>query len=116
MIAIGISLRPRSVAALRPDLADRVDAIHSLDELHWLDVRLDRLHSWHINGLLCIGDAAHAMSPAGGVGINLAIQDAVAASELLAPALLRGRVTTADLEAVERRRRPPTRRPTCRWQ
>ncbi|MCX6498389.1 MAG: FAD-dependent oxidoreductase [Arthrobacter sp.] len=106
--AEGVEGFRRRIAALRPDLADRVDAIHSLDELHWLDVRLDRLRSWHINGLLCIGDAAHAMSPAGGVGINLAIQDAVAASELLAPALLRGRVTTADLEAVERRRRPPT--------
>ena len=96
------------VAALRPDLADRVDAIASLDDLHWLDVRLNRLHAWHINGMLCIGDAAHAMSPAGGVGINLAIQDAVAAAELLAPPLLRGNVTTADLEKVERRRRLPT--------
>ncbi len=98
----------RRIAALRPDLADRVDAIRTLDDLHWLDVRLDRLQSWHINGLLCIGDAAHAMSPAGGVGINLAVQDAVAAAELLAPALLRGRVSTADLRRVERRRRPPT--------
>ena len=52
-------------------------------------MRLDRLRHWHINGLLCIGDAAHAMSPAGGVGINLAIQDAVAAAEYLAPSLLR---------------------------
>jgi 2-polyprenyl-6-methoxyphenol hydroxylase-like FAD-dependent oxidoreductase len=106
--AEGVEGFRRRIAGLRPDLADRVDAIRSLDHLHWLDVRLDRLRSWHINGLLCIGDAAHAMSPAGGVGINLAIQDAVAAAELLAPALLRGRVTTADLAAVERRRRPPT--------
>ncbi|MET1021140.1 MAG: FAD-dependent oxidoreductase [Arthrobacter sp.] len=98
----------RRVAALRPDLADRVDAIRSLDDLHWLDVRLNRLHPWHINGLLCIGDAAHAMSPAGGVGINLAIQDAVAAAECLAPALLRGDVTAEDLKKVERRRRLPT--------
>lgn len=96
------------IAALRPDLADRVDAITSLEDLHWLDVRMDRLHSWHINGLLCIGDAAHAMSPAGGVGINLAIQDAVAAAECLAPALLRGQVSAEDLECVERRRRMPT--------
>ena len=106
--AEGVEGFRRRIAALRPDLADRVDAIRSLDDLHWLDVRLDRLQSWHINGLLCIGDAAHAMSPAGGVGINLAIQDAVAAAELLAPALLRGRVTTSDLRRVERRRRPPT--------
>src|SRR6478735_5812029 len=106
--AEGVEGFRRRIAALRPDLADRVDAIRSLDDLHWLDVRLDRLQSWHINGLLCIGDAAHAMSPAGGVGINLAIQDAAAAAELLAPALLRGRVSTADLRRVERRRRPPT--------
>lgn len=106
--AEGVEGFRRRIAGLRPDLADRVDAIRSLDDLHWLDVRLDRLHSWHINGLLCIGDAAHAMSPAGGVGINLAIQDAVAAAELLAPALLRGRVSPEDLRRVERRRRPPT--------
>jgi 2-polyprenyl-6-methoxyphenol hydroxylase-like FAD-dependent oxidoreductase len=106
--AEGVEGFRRRIAGLRPDLADRVDAIRSLDDLHWLDVRLNRLHSWHINGLLCIGDAAHAMSPAGGVGINLAIQDAVAAAELLAPALLRGRVTAADLRRVEQRRRPPT--------
>ncbi|MGO4493372.1 FAD-dependent oxidoreductase [Arthrobacter sp. 2YAF22_2] len=106
--AEGVEGFRRRIAALRPDLADRVDAIGSLDDLHWLDVRLDRLQSWHINGLLCIGDAAHAMSPAGGVGINLAIQDAAAAAQYLAPALLRGRVTRADLQAVERRRRLPT--------
>jgi 2-polyprenyl-6-methoxyphenol hydroxylase-like FAD-dependent oxidoreductase len=106
--AEGVEGFRRRVAGLRPDLADRVDAIESLDDLHWLDVRLNRLRSWHINGLLFIGDAAHAMSPAGGVGINLAIQDAAAAAEYLAPALLRGRVTTADLEKVERRRRLPT--------
>ena len=106
--AEGVESFRRRVAALRPDLADRVDAIASLDDLHWLDVRLDRLRKWHINGLLCIGDAAHAMSPAGGVGINLAIQDAVAAADCLAPVLLRGRVSRADLAKVERRRRMPT--------
>ena len=73
-----------------------------------LDVRLDRLRRWYVDGLLCIGDAAHAMSPVGGVGINLAIQDAVAAAAKLAPALLRGNVTVKDLAAVERRRRFPT--------
>jgi 2-polyprenyl-6-methoxyphenol hydroxylase-like FAD-dependent oxidoreductase len=104
----GVERFRQRVAALRPDLADRVDVIQSLDQLHWLDVRLDRLRRWYVDGLLCIGDAAHAMSPAGGVGINLAIQDAVAAAARLAPALLRGHVTVKDLAAVERRRRMPT--------
>ena len=104
----GVDRFRERVAALRPDLADRVDAIRSLDDLHWLDVRLDRLRRWYVDGLLCIGDAAHAMSPAGGVGINLAIQDAVAAADRLAPALLGGRVTVEDLAAVQWRRRMPT--------
>lgn len=106
--AEGIEGFRRRIAALRPDLADRVDAIASLEDLRWLDVRLDRLRQWHINGLLCIGDAAHAMSPAGGVGINLAVQDAVAAAEILAPALLRGQVPRAELAKVQRRRQRPT--------
>ena len=104
----GVERFRQRVAALRPDLADRVDSIRSLDDLHMLDVRLDRLRRWYVDGLLCIGDAAHAMSPAGGVGINLAIQDAVAAAARLAPALLRGQVTMQDLAAVQRRRRMPT--------
>ncbi|MEJ1179506.1 MULTISPECIES: FAD-dependent oxidoreductase [unclassified Pseudarthrobacter] len=104
----GVDRFRERVAALRPDLADRVDAIRSLDDLHWLDVRLDRLRRWYVDGLLCIGDAAHAMSPVGGVGINLAIQDAVAAADRLAPALLGGRVTAEDLAAVQWRRRMPT--------
>ncbi len=69
-----------------------------------LDVRVDRLRRWWAPGLLCIGDAAHAMSPAGGVGVNLAVQDGVAAARLLAVPLLHGRLTDADLEAVQRRR------------
>lgn len=97
----------RRIAGLRPDLADRTDALHSLDDLHRLDVRVDRLRRWYTEGLLCIGDAAHAMSPVGGVGINLAIQDAVAAAGVLAPALLRGSVGARDLAKVVRRRRPP---------
>lgn len=104
----GIERFRQRVAALRPDLADRVDWIRSLDDLRMLDVRLDRLRRWYVDGLLCIGDAAHAMSPAGGVGINLAIQDAVAAAARLGPALLRGDVKVEDLAAVERRRRMPT--------
>lgn len=106
--AEGVERFRQRVAALRPDLADRVDAIRSLDDLHWLDVRMDRLRRWYVDGMLCLGDAAHAMSPVGGVGINLAIQDAVAAAARLAPALLRGQVSTKDLAAVERRRRMPT--------
>lgn len=104
----GVERFRERVGALRPDLADRLDAIRSLDDLHWLDVRLNRLRRWYVDGLLCIGDAAHAMSPAGGVGINLAIQDAVAAAARLAPALLRGQVGRKELESVQRRRRMPT--------
>jgi 2-polyprenyl-6-methoxyphenol hydroxylase-like FAD-dependent oxidoreductase len=104
----GVERFRERVGALRPDLADRLDAIRSLDDLHWLDVRLNRLRRWYVDGMLCIGDAAHAMSPAGGVGINLAIQDAVAAAARLAPALLRGQVGRKELESVQRRRRMPT--------
>ena len=78
-----------------PELADRVDALRSMDDVKHLDVRLNRLRRWHADGLLCIGDAAHAMSPVGGVGINLAVQDAVAAATLLAGPLRRGAVTRA---------------------
>jgi 2-polyprenyl-6-methoxyphenol hydroxylase-like FAD-dependent oxidoreductase len=106
--AEGVERFRSRVAALRPDLADRIDSIRSLDDLHWLDVRLDRLRRWYVDGLLCIGDAAHAMSPVGGVGINLAIQDAVAAADRLAPALLQGHVGVEDLAAVQQRRRMPT--------
>jgi orotate phosphoribosyltransferase len=106
--AEGVERFRERVAGLRPDLADRVDAIRSVEDLHWLDVRLDRLKRWYVDGLLCIGDAAHAMSPAGGVGINLAIQDAVAAAVRLAPALLQGHVSVKDLAAVQRRRWMPT--------
>jgi 2-polyprenyl-6-methoxyphenol hydroxylase-like FAD-dependent oxidoreductase len=84
-----------------------------MDEVKHLDVRLDRLRRWHVDGLLCLGDAAHAMSPMGGVGINLAVQDAVAAATLLAAPLQRrqrggGHVTGAELDGVRRRRLLPT--------
>ncbi len=79
------------------------------DQVKLLTVAVDRLRRWYRDGLLCIGDAAHAMSPVGGVGINLAIQDAVAAANLLAEPLLRDRLTTRDLERVQRRRTFPTR-------
>jgi 2-polyprenyl-6-methoxyphenol hydroxylase-like FAD-dependent oxidoreductase len=97
-----------SIAEMAPWLADRVDAVSSWDDVKLLDVRLDRLRRWYLDGLLCIGDAAHAMSPIGGVGINLAVQDAVAAARLLAEPLLAGTVTTDDLAKVQRRRLLPT--------
>src|SRR5690606_21089169 len=91
-------------------LADRVDNIASWDDVKLLEVRVDRLQQWHRPGLLLIGDAAHAMSPIGGVGINLAIQDAVAAGNILAPALLAPVLPDESvLAAVQRRRLLPTK-------
>jgi 2-polyprenyl-6-methoxyphenol hydroxylase-like FAD-dependent oxidoreductase len=100
--ARGIEAFRRDVAGLMPEAA--VDALKSFDDVKHLDVRVNRLHRWHTDGLLCIGDAAHAMSPVGGVGINLAVQDAVAAAILLAEPLRRHRVTIRDLAGVRRRR------------
>ncbi|WP_197507753.1 FAD-dependent oxidoreductase [Mycobacterium sp. ACS4331] len=93
------------VAALVPEAS--VAPLTSWEDVKVLDVRLNRLRRWHRPGLLCIGDAAHAMSPVGGVGVNLAIADAVATARLLAGPLLAHRVTSRDLEAVQRRRRMP---------
>ncbi|MEO3930887.1 FAD-dependent oxidoreductase [Micromonosporaceae bacterium B7E4] len=106
--AQGVEQFRRDIAELAPGFADRVDAIASMDDVKHLDVRLNRLDRWHVPGLLCLGDAAHAMSPVGGVGINLAVQDAVAAATLLAEPLRRGTVTEADLAAVRSRRLLPT--------
>ena len=103
-----VSAMVAGIAEIVPWLADRVDAVKSWDEVKLLDVRVDRLHRWYQEGLLCIGDAAHAMSPVGGVGINLAVQDAVATARLLAAPLKAGTVTTRDLAKVQRRRLPPT--------
>lgn len=96
------------VADLVPLLADRVDSLETMDDVKHLDVRLNRLYRWHVDGLLCIGDAAHAMSPIGGVGINLAVQDAVAAATLLAGPLRQGTLSTTDLARVRVRRLLPT--------
>ncbi|MFF9481838.1 FAD-dependent oxidoreductase [Streptomyces sp. NPDC014733] len=104
----GIERFRSRIARLMPQYADRVDRLASMDDVHLLDVRLNRLPRWYTDGLLFIGDAAHAMSPAGGVGINLAVQDAVAAAALLAGPLRTGRLTTADLAKVQRRRLRPT--------
>jgi len=98
-----------SVAQLAPFAADRVGELSDWNMIKLLTVQVDRLPQWYRPGLLCIGDAAHAMSPVGGVGINLAIQDAVATANLLAAPLREGRLTTDDLRQVQRRREWPTR-------
>ena len=104
----GIEAFRANVTEVCPEFADRVHELETMDDVKFLDVRLNLLGKWHIDGLLCIGDAAHAMSPVGGVGINLAVQDAVAAATLLAEPLRRGRPTEADLAKVRSRRLLPT--------
>jgi 2-polyprenyl-6-methoxyphenol hydroxylase-like FAD-dependent oxidoreductase len=106
--ARGIERFRQDIVAAIPWLADRVKALESMDDVKHLDVRLNRLNRWHVEGLLCIGDAAHAMSPIGGVGINLAVQDAVAAATLLVEPLRRGAPTPAKLAQVRGRRLLPT--------
>ena len=102
-----------SVAAAMPtsvrDPAARVASLRGWDDVSLLTVTVDRLHAWSIDGLLCIGDAAHAMSPVGGVGINLAIQDAVATANLLQDILVARRPTPDELDRVRARREWPTR-------
>ncbi len=105
----GLEAFRASVAALVPFAADRVGEIRDWDDVKLLTVKVDRLRQWYRPGLLCIGDAAHAMSPVGGVGINLAIQDAVAAANRLWMPLREGRLTTEHLRLVQRRREWPTR-------
>ncbi len=105
----GIEAFRRDVGSLLPFEAERAEALTSFDDISLLSVSVDRLKRWWRPGFLCIGDAAHAMSPVGGVGINLAIQDAVAAANILAAPLTAGTVSDADLAAIEKRRRLPTR-------
>ncbi len=97
------------ILQVAPHLGDRVNELRDWEQISVLTVQINRLRRWYRAGLLCIGDAAHAMSPAGGVGINLAIQDAVAAANLLARPLQRRNVTEPDLAAVQARRELPTR-------
>jgi 2-polyprenyl-6-methoxyphenol hydroxylase-like FAD-dependent oxidoreductase len=107
--AKGLPAFRERIAGLAPHLRDRVAELKDWDQIKLLTVKMDRLSQWHRPGLLCIGDAAHAMSPVGGVGINLAIQDAVAAANALAEPLRRGTVTADDLQAIQERREFPTR-------
>ncbi|HEY0350807.1 MAG TPA: FAD-dependent oxidoreductase [Gemmatimonadales bacterium] len=98
-----------AIATLAPFLRDRIGELIDWSEVKLLTVKVDRLRQWSRPGLLCLGDAAHAMSPIGGVGINLAIQDAVAAANILALPLRHGVATPQHLRAVQRRRELPTR-------
>jgi 2-polyprenyl-6-methoxyphenol hydroxylase-like FAD-dependent oxidoreductase len=107
--AAGLNKFRETVGDLSPFTRDRLDEIDDWDKVKLLTVAVDRLRRWYRPGLLCIGDAAHAMSPVGGVGINLAVQDAVAAANILAEPLRRGTVTIATLNALQKRREFPTR-------
>lgn len=105
----GIEAFRDTIGQIAPYLRNRVHELRDWEGIKLLTVKLNRLERWHRPGLLCIGDAAHAMSPAGGVGINLAIQDAVATANLLADGLSERRVTDELLQSVQRRREFPTR-------
>ena len=105
----GLEQFREDVAHLAPFLGERVNELRDWKDVSLLTVKVDRLRQWWRSGLLCIGDAAHAMSPIGGVGINLAVQDAVAAANLLSSKLKAGNVNDLDLSAVQGRREFPTR-------
>ena len=107
--AEGLEAFRKRVLDMSPFLADRIGELKSFDDIKLLSVTVDRLQKWWRPGLICIGDAAHAMSPIGGVGINMAVQDAVAAANRLAGPLRAGKVTEADLQAIEDRRTLPVR-------
>jgi 2-polyprenyl-6-methoxyphenol hydroxylase-like FAD-dependent oxidoreductase len=109
MKSAGMEAFRQTIRKIAPYLGERVHELREWDQIKLLTVQINRLRKWHRPGLLCIGDAAHAMSPAGGVGINLAIQDAVATANLLAGPLREGRVNNARLAKVQRRRELPTR-------
>jgi 2-polyprenyl-6-methoxyphenol hydroxylase-like FAD-dependent oxidoreductase len=105
----GLAAFHSKLIGLAPFLGKRVEELRSWDDIKLLTVAVDRLKQWFKPGLLCIGDSAHAMSPVGGVGINLAIQDAVAASNILGPSLKNGPVGVEQLALVQNRREWPTR-------
>ena len=97
------------IASAAPFLTNSLDSLTDWDQVKPLSVRANRMRKWWLPGLLCIGDAAHAMSPVGGIGVNYAIADAVAAANALAGPLQRGQLTDDDLRAVQKRRQPPTK-------
>jgi 2-polyprenyl-6-methoxyphenol hydroxylase-like FAD-dependent oxidoreductase len=107
--AAGLDAFRKRVLFMSPFLTDRVDELKSFDDIKLLSVAVDRLRQWWRPGLLCIGDAAHAMSPIGGVGVNIAIQDAVAAANRLAAPLKAGTASDDDLRAIQERRTFPVR-------
>ena len=107
--AKGLDAFKQSIESIAPALKGRTQGLQSWDDVKLLTVAVDRLKTWCAPGVICIGDAAHAMSPIGGVGINLAVQDAVAAANLLWAPLRTGSVSLADLEAVQRRREFPAK-------
>ena len=107
--ANGIEAFRNRVVALSPFLADRIGELRSFDDVKLLSVMVNRLRQWWRPGLICIGDAAHAMSPIGGVGINIAVQDAVAAANRLAAPLQAGTTSSGHLQAVQARRDFPAR-------
>jgi 2-polyprenyl-6-methoxyphenol hydroxylase-like FAD-dependent oxidoreductase len=107
--AEGLPAFRSKVAAVAPFLTTSLGALTDWDEVKLLSVRANRLRQWWLPGLLCIGDAAHAMSPVGGIGVNYAIADAVAAANALVAPLRDGRVTDEDLRAVQNRRLAPTK-------
>lgn len=105
----GLDAFRQQIGTIAPFLAPRVNEIKSWDDVKLLTVQVNRLETWYRQGLLCIGDAAHAMSPVGGVGINLAIQDAVATANLLTESLRQGSPSIENLRGVQKRREFPTR-------
>jgi 2-polyprenyl-6-methoxyphenol hydroxylase-like FAD-dependent oxidoreductase len=107
--AEGLPAFRRDIAEIAPFLSDRAEELKSWEDIKLLSVAVDRLRKWYRPGLLCIGDAAHAMSPIGGIGINLAIQDAVAAANILGPSLRRGTAPLTLLRKLQQRRTFPTR-------
>jgi 2-polyprenyl-6-methoxyphenol hydroxylase-like FAD-dependent oxidoreductase len=107
--ARGLNALRADIGKLAPYLGERVNELHDWEQVKILTVQINRLRRWYRAGLLCIGDAAHAMSPAGGVGINLAIQDAIATANLLTGPLQERCIPEAALAAVQKRRELPTR-------